>query len=108
MAEAKVAHVPGPSFAVDTLDASIIREIAHRAVTVARHVGAPYTLTTATMDITACHANGTPLRLRELLDAPEFDFAHDVLGIRRHIDRTTGQLQDCFLPRFAKAEPANG
>lgn len=55
------------------------------------------------MDITACHANGTPLELQKLLDAPEFDFVHDVWGIHRHIDRTTGELGDCFLPRCARA-----
>lgn len=53
------------------------------------------------MDITACHANGCQLKLDELLVAADFDFAHDVFGIRRHIDRTTGRLGDCFLPRFA-------
>jgi hypothetical protein len=56
---------------------------------------------TAHMDISACIANGCPLKLQEWLDAPDFDFAHDFYGIARHIDRTTGQLKDCFLPRFA-------
>lgn len=58
------------------------------------------------MDIIACHANGTPLKLEALLDAPAFDFAHDVYGISRHINRTTGKIGDCFLPRFAKPEKA--
>lgn len=55
----------------------------------------------ANMDISACVANGCPLKLQEWLDAPDFDFFHDFYGIARHIDRTTGQLTDCFLPRFA-------
>lgn len=54
------------------------------------------------MDITACHCNGTPLKLAELLAAEEFDFNHDVIGICNHIDRRTGKLKDCSLPRFAK------
>jgi hypothetical protein len=54
-----------------------------------------------TMDITACHANGCNLKLAELLTADDFDFVHDVFGIRRHINRMTGQLEDCFLPRYA-------
>ena len=54
------------------------------------------------MDITACHANGCPLKLVELLTADEFNFTHDVYGIHRHLDRTTGKLLDCFLPRFAE------
>jgi hypothetical protein len=54
------------------------------------------------MDITACHLNGCKLDLAKLLAADDFNFAHDVLGIRRHIDRETGQLMNCFRPRFAK------
>jgi len=54
------------------------------------------------MDLTACHLNGTPLKLEELLEADDFNFIHDVGGIRRHMDRRTGKLTDCFLPRFAR------
>ncbi len=57
-----------------------------------------------TMDITACHCNGTPLKLAELLTADDFNFSHDVFGIRRHLDRTTGKLLNHFCPRFAKPE----
>ena len=52
------------------------------------------------MDLTACHCNGCPLQLAELLAAKHEDFEHDVLGIRRHIDRQTGKLPDCFSPRY--------
>jgi hypothetical protein len=54
------------------------------------------------MDITATHLNGTPLKLQELLEADDFNFFHDVNGIRNHIDRQTGELRGCFLPRFAQ------
>lgn len=57
-----------------------------------------------TMDLTACHLNGCPLDLKGLLGAEKGDFMHDVVGIRTHMDRTTGKLQDCFLPRYAKPE----
>lgn len=53
------------------------------------------------MDIAACHGNGTPLRLTDLLNAADTDFIHDITGIVAHIDRNTGHMQDCFLPRFA-------
>lgn len=56
------------------------------------------------MDIEATHCNGCPLKLAELLEAPDFDFVHDVAGIRRHLNRETGELEDCFLPRFAAPE----
>ncbi len=58
----------------------------------------------AALDIAATHANGCPLRLRELLAAPAEHLLHDVLGIARHLDRRTGELRDCFLPRFAKPD----
>jgi hypothetical protein len=51
------------------------------------------------MDLTACHSNGCPMDFQKLLDAPMFDFLHDMVGIANHIDRSTGQLQHCFLPR---------
>ena len=53
------------------------------------------------MDLTACHANGCPLDLDALLQAERYDFVHDVAGIARHIDRTTGTLRNCFSPRYA-------
>ena len=53
------------------------------------------------MDITAAHANGCPLDLVGLLAADDFNFAHDIGGIQRHIDRETGRLGGHFLPRFA-------
>lgn len=56
------------------------------------------------MDLTACHANGNPLRLDDLLAADDFNLAHDVGGIRRHINRTTGKLENCFVPRFSRRD----
>lgn len=58
------------------------------------------------MDLTATHANGCPLDLEGLLAAEPFDFAHDVAGIQRHINRETGQLEDCFLPRYSRRDAA--
>jgi len=52
------------------------------------------------MDLSACNAQ-CPLKLDKLLVADEFNFWHDVSGIRQHINRQTGLLEDCFLPRFA-------
>lgn len=53
------------------------------------------------MDLSATHAK-VPLRLQELLEADDSNFAHDVFGIMRHMDRSTGLLGDCFVPRFAE------
>lgn len=51
------------------------------------------------MDITACHCNGNPLDLQKFADALYPDFWHDINGIRLYIDRSTGKLSNCFVPR---------
>lgn len=52
------------------------------------------------MDITACHANGCKLQLGRLRHADDANFGHDVLGIRRFIDRKTGKIPEhLFWPR---------
>jgi hypothetical protein len=78
-----------------------VHQIAARASQMAAKHGLKYPLIDADMDICATHLNGCPLKLEELLAADDMNFAHDVFGIRRHIDRTTGELQDCFVPRYA-------
>jgi hypothetical protein len=57
------------------------------------------------MDLNACHSNGCSLDFQRLLDASPFDFMHDMIGIQDHINRETGKLENCFLPRLA-ARPA--
>lgn len=59
-------------------------------------------ISTIKMDVTACHKNGCHLDLESLLNAPRYDFVHDICGINRHIDRETGKLQHCFLPRLSR------
>lgn len=75
--------------------------IAYRAAKLSMNLGVNYTKQEALMDLNACHANGCPLRLKDLLEADEGDFCHDVFGIRRHLNRSTGQLENCFLPRYS-------
>jgi len=77
-----------------------IKKIAMRAIALAESHGIAYDYGDAFMDIEACHA-GCPLKLDALLAADDFNFSHDVMGIRRHLDRETGKLEDHFLPRFA-------
>jgi hypothetical protein len=56
------------------------------------------------MDLCAADGrNGNPpLDYKRLLEFPRGDFAHDLLGIYKHLDRTTGKLTGGFLPRCAK------
>jgi hypothetical protein len=53
------------------------------------------------MDLTATHLNGTPLRLQEMLYSKDGDLIHDVVGIHNNLDRRTGRMMNCFLPRYA-------
>ena len=82
-------------------DHDLIDKIAERAKQIARKHGADYSWHNATMDLTACHANGNPLRLAELLNADVYDFTHDVFGIASHLDHETGKLTNCFRPRYS-------
>lgn len=79
-------------------------KIADRAIGMARALGTTIKKLDMVMDIDACHCNGCPLKLAELLAADDFNFAHDVFGIRKNIDRKTGKLQNCFLPRYASGQ----
>lgn len=79
-------------------DSKIIKKIVSRAM----EYGFSGDSLSLEMDISATHANGCPLRLKDLLQADKFSFFHDVLGIRNHINRKTGELTNFFWPRFAK------
>ena len=52
------------------------------------------------MDLDVCHEH-RPLDLAGLLEARPGDLLHDVTGIAAHLDQDTGQLRDCFAPRYA-------
>lgn len=80
-----------------TLEAAIVK----RAMDMANKVGIKVENMTLLMDIDACHCNGNPLRLAELLEADDFNFAHDIFGIMGNINRATGKLENCFVPRYS-------
>lgn len=90
-------------------DLDTIGRIAARAAALARRAGTHSTVqvrgveTDTVIALTLLQPKH-PLRLDALLSAPDFDFAHDVFGILRHIDRATGELGNCFVPRAS--EPA--
>lgn len=54
-----------------------------------------------TMDLD-CVSEKYNLVLQALLKADDFNFAHDIVGIQNHLNRRTRELEDCFLPRFAR------
>lgn len=85
-------------------DAAKIDKIAKRAVAMAQERQIDYDKMTARMDVMACHLNGNPLDLDKLLGADDFNFSHDVFGIARHINRSTGKLENFFVPRCSMPE----
>lgn len=90
------------SFKVTPADRDLISAITERAWAIRARLNLDGSKMDLDMDITAVHANGEPLDLERLLNADPFNFSHDVCGIRNHINRNTGQLERCFVPRFAK------
>jgi hypothetical protein len=85
----------------------VIRKIARRAMALETRDGdAGRPFMDWWMDIAATHASGNPLDLERLLAADDFNFAHDVFGICRHLDRETGELRNFFSPRFSTPEAA--
>ena len=60
-----------------------------------------YTRAGCIRDLTMTHTGPCPLRLRDLLRAPDATFLADVLGIRRHLNRFTRTLEYDFRPHFA-------
>ena len=62
--------------------------------------GEPLDIMARVMDMEACH-NTCPLNLEGLETAELSDLLHDVLGIASHLNRETGELEGCFVPRYA-------
>ena len=71
-----------------------------------------YNKLSLTMDLEAAQI-AFNLDLEGLLAADDFNFAHDVFGIQRNINRNASSLfseppvavfENCFLPRYARAE----
>ena len=76
----------------------IIGQIADRTVT----INPSYDKTTVMMDLLALLETGVKMRWDELLNAPLFDFMHDINGINQHLNRRPYTLEDGFWPRDAK------
>lgn len=78
----------------DNMDAA--QAAANRAVQLGLHKDA----LDALMDLCAVHA-GCPIDIEKLLSFDDFNFAHDIGGIKKHLNRATGLLENHFLPRCA-------
>lgn len=83
---------------------ALFSQIAQRGVAMARErAGQIWDYQQCMMDIAACHCNGCPLKLLQLLLSADMDFAKDFAGICSNIDRASGRLMNGFVP-FFKAE----
>lgn len=80
---------------------ALARKIARRARDILLDNGIDRGASDISMDLIATHANGCPLDFERLSSADDFNLMHDVGGIARHLDRNTGHLGGCFMPRFA-------
>jgi hypothetical protein len=94
------------SFDASASDQVLARRIALRARNLYLDAKIDRDVTDITMDLIATHANGCPLDFRRLSEADDFNLMHDVGGIGSHIDRETGELTNCFRPRFAAKSAA--
>jgi hypothetical protein len=90
-------------FKSSRFELKLIAEIADRAIRELPLHG--YDRQTLMMDLDATHSNGCQLNLTMLLNASSIDFAHDIYGIHRHLDRDTGRLMDHFSPRYTLRAP---
>ena len=87
------------SFTITFEDAALVRKIVDRAKR--ENLLGGRTRKDLNMDLVATHANGCPIDFSRLLHADLFNFSHDIAGIVRHLDRRTGELTNCFVPRMA-------
>lgn len=86
------------------VESDLVHVIAQRALRAANRLNVKgVDLLDFEMDVCATHLNGCPLRLDDLAGtSDEFSFVHDIFGIRRHLNRETGKLENHFLPRFSR------
>ena len=87
------------SWTTNKTDRELIKKVATRAWPKAQKLYA--SVLDLEMDLTAAHLNGCPLDLERLLNADDLNFFHDIYGIGEHLNRKTGRLTDCFVPRCA-------
>lgn len=83
-------------------DAELIEQIADRAVQEYARSGVFIKKDSTINDLTICHLNGCPLRLKAMLDGLAYHLIHDINGLAANLDYATGTLKSGFRPRYAK------
>ena len=77
-------------------DSKLIHDIVSRAEKLTL-ISKPLTVD---VNIAIAHCKN-PLRLRDWLLTDDGNFMHDIMGICKNINRKTGEMKNCFLPRFS-------
>jgi len=95
-----------PNFELSAEDHAHVAKIVERTGDIINRQYPDFDRLSMTMDIIACHNHAQPLDLKRLAEADDFNLIHDTIGIRKHLNRETLALNDCFLPRFAQKEGA--
>lgn len=75
-------------------------QILDRAEALCRARQLPYDRFSLDLDLAATQAL-MPLRLADLLAAPDAEFLHEIQGITRCLNRATGRFTHHFVPRYA-------
>lgn len=91
-----------PSFKATPAERTTLRDISNRAAELSLEFDIPYPTLDLEMDLLAAREDIPSLDLQRLLVSPVADFSHDIFGIRRHINRATGKVENCFMPRCAR------
>lgn len=98
------------SFKISELDRDIVNKIVMRYILSAVYIYQHDVLLNQQediwKDIVACHCNGNPLDLAAFLQADDFNFQTDLIGIRENLNRSTGALDNGFVTRFLKHDEA--
>jgi hypothetical protein len=63
-------------------------------------LGTPDERITTILDLEVTMAEFPEADLNVLLDFPSRDFAHDIFGIKNHINRSEMKIEGGFVPRF--------
>jgi len=81
-----------------------IAEIGKRASEIAKGIGHDIEPINFMLDMETAlkHEQNKGIDLDVLLRFDDGNFAHDVFGIHRHLNRETGELMDCFSPRCTR------
>ena len=58
------------------------------------------------MDLDVAHTN-CPIDFEKLESFGDGDFSHDIGGIYSYVNRETGELDNCFVPRSARSVPTS-